>query len=93
MVVAKKATASLGKFQPKVKGAKDVKVKGGTGRKRLFQPLVQASGIEKKSNLEVLEKVLAKKPKLNMERALSNITPSSGGRNTGASEEYVLKYF
>jgi len=67
MHVAKKATASLGKFQEKLPKEKPLK---GNGKKRKFEPVNQEAGIEKTKNLEVLEKILRKKPKMNLEKAV-----------------------
>jgi regulator of ribosome biosynthesis len=69
MHVAKKATASLGKFQEKLPKEKPLKK---TGKKRQFEPLVQSPGIEKNKNLEVLERIMNKKPKINVEKAVDN---------------------
>jgi len=68
MHVAKKATASLGKFQEKLPKEKPLK---STGRKRQFEPLVQDSGVEKTKNLDVLDQIMNKKPKITIERAVS----------------------
>jgi len=65
--VAHKATASLGKFQPKVPGKN--KPPKGTGKKRQFQPLINSE--EKSRNLDVLQKIMNKKPKVDMEKAIS----------------------
>ena len=72
--LAKNSTASLGKFQEKLSGkleksnneaAKKIK-----GPKRKFDPLISASGIEKEKNLKVLEMISAKKPKLDINKAV-----------------------
>ena len=68
MHVAKKATASLGKFQEKLPKEKPLKK---TGKKRQFEPLVQGAGVEKNKNLEVLDKIMNKKPKLVVEKAVN----------------------
>jgi len=72
MHVAKKATASLGKFQEKLPKEKPLKK---TGKKRQFEPLIQAAGIEKSKNLEVLDRIMNKKPKIVAEAAPSFQTP------------------
>jgi len=68
MHVAKKATASLGKFQAKLPKEKPLKK---TGKKRQFEPLIQEAGVEKNKNLEVLDRIMNKKPKLVLEKAVS----------------------
>jgi len=68
MHVAKGATASLGKFQEKLPKEKPLKK---TGKKRTFDPMVQAPGTEKSMNLDVLNRIINKKPKLNLESAVS----------------------
>jgi len=66
--VAKTATASLGKFQDKLPKEK---LMGKPGKKRSFEPYVQPPNWEKEKNLGVLEKVLNKKPKTNLEKAVN----------------------
>jgi regulator of ribosome biosynthesis len=70
MHVAKKATASLGKFQAKLPKEKPLK---GTGKKRKFDPLVIDSNKEKSKNLEVLSKVMSKKPKIDIDKAVKHV--------------------
>uniref|UniRef100_A0A914BZB6 Ribosome biogenesis regulatory protein homolog n=1 Tax=Acrobeloides nanus TaxID=290746 RepID=A0A914BZB6_9BILA len=57
---AKVATASAGKFQPDIKGEKTPKL----GKKRQFAPNEQGTADERKRQLEILEKIETKKPKL-----------------------------
>ncbi len=67
---AKKSTASLGKFQQRLPGQLekvDAK-KGSTGRKRKFEPLVNAG--EKEKSLKILEQISNKAPKLDMTKAV-----------------------
>ena len=68
MHVAKKATASLGKFQAKLPNEKPLK---NTGKKRKFDPVTQENGIEKTKNLDVLDKILNKKPLLDVEKVVN----------------------
>ncbi|CAG7835924.1 unnamed protein product [Allacma fusca] len=68
MHVAKKATASLGKFQQKLPREKPLK---NAGKKRKFEPLVQESGKEKNMNLNVLDNVMNKKPLMATEKLVS----------------------
>ncbi len=70
--VAHKATASLGKFQPKLGKVKPPK---GTGKKRKFDPLISKG--EKSKNLDVLEKIMNKRPKIDVEKAMSKVTGPS----------------
>jgi len=67
MHVAKKATASLGKFQAKLPKEKPLK---NTGKKRQFDSVNQSADVEKSKNMGVLEKILSKKPKITIEKAV-----------------------
>lgn len=72
ITVAKASTASVGKFQnklPKEKEAVGISalVPGGT-RKRKLPPV--SGGIEKQRNLDIVESILSKKPKLDIEKAV-----------------------
>jgi len=69
---ANKATASLGKFQPKVGKVKPLK---GSGKKRQFDPLINSQ--EKAKNLSVLDKIMNKKPKIDVEPVVSKSVGSS----------------
>lgn len=71
--MARSSTASLGKFQnklPKEKEAKGVAdITPGSSRKRKLPPV---SGTQERSeNLAIAEKVLNKKPKLDIEKAVA----------------------
>ena len=72
--LAKKSTASLGKFQGKlsnklekssIEAAKKIK-----GPKRKFDPVISQSGEEKERNLRVLDLITSKKPKLDINKAV-----------------------
>ena len=72
--LAKRSTASLGKFQEKLssrlekcnnEAAKKVK-----GSKRKFDPLISESGAEKERNLKVLDQITSKQPKLDINKAV-----------------------
>jgi regulator of ribosome biosynthesis len=67
--LAKKSTASLGKFQEKLPKAMEKKAKP-EGQKRKFEPLVQDANKEKNKNLEILEKLTSKKSKLDVSKAV-----------------------
>jgi len=73
--LAKKSTASLGKFQEKLANSKleqkaaSSKVKG---VKRKFDPLVSKDGSEKARNLKVLDNLMNKKPKLDVNKAVGH---------------------
>jgi len=73
--LAKKSTASLGKFQEKLasskleKKVKETKVKGA---KRKFDPLVSGDGSEKARDLKVLDNLMNKKPKLDVNKAVGH---------------------
>ena len=66
------STASLGKFQDKLSGQMEKTAakggKGGTGKKRKFEPLVNAG--EREKSLKILEQMSSKKPKIDMAQAV-----------------------
>lgn len=66
--LAKKSTASLGKFQEKLPSALEKKVKPVKGKKRKFEPLINAS--EKEKNLQVLQQITNKKSNLDVTKAV-----------------------
>jgi len=72
--LAKKSTASLGKFQEKLSGslekANSEAAKKVKGPKRKFDPLVMDSAAEKEKNLKLLESITSKKPKLDINKAV-----------------------
>lgn len=71
MTVAKTSTASLGKFQqglPKEKESKNVKPFLPSATKRKL-PVPKISD-EKKQNMILIDNILNKKPKLNIEKAV-----------------------
>lgn len=73
ITVAKSSTASLGKFQnklPKEKEARGVTdITPGSSRKRKLPPV---SGTQERSeNLAIVDSVLNKKPKLDIEKAVA----------------------
>jgi len=59
---AKKATASIGNFEPNMKGERKPRV----GERRKFTPNIDSDGMaaEKRGQLAILEKLQSKKPKL-----------------------------
>lgn len=65
----------MGKFQPKVGKVKPLK---GTGKKRQFDPLINNQ--EKSKNLDVLQKIMNKKPKIDVEMAVSKAMGSGSGK-------------
>jgi regulator of ribosome biosynthesis len=70
--VAKASTASLGKFQrnlPKEKRAKNIGPLLPSGKKRKLAPPTPVQ--ERKSNLDILDGILNKKPKLDIEKAVN----------------------
>jgi regulator of ribosome biosynthesis len=68
--LAKKSTASLGKFQEKLPTAMEKKASKPQGAKRKFEPLVGDSNHEKTKNLEILDKLTSKKSKLDVSKAV-----------------------
>lgn len=75
MTVAKASTASLGKFQNKLPKEKEARGKGvrelipGVERKRKMP--VPNSKVERENNLNVLDGILNKRPKIDIEKAVS----------------------
>ncbi|XP_069692293.1 ribosome biogenesis regulatory protein homolog [Periplaneta americana] len=72
--VAKISTASIGKFQdslPKEKRAKNIGPLLPSGKKRKLAPLNSAE--ERKSNINILDGILNKKPKLDIEKAVNKM--------------------
>jgi len=70
--VARASTASLGKFQgslPKEKRAKNVGALLPNNRKRRSAPPTAVQ--ERKSNMDILDSILNKKPKLDIEKAVN----------------------
>ncbi|KAM5158136.1 ribosome biogenesis regulatory protein homolog isoform 2-T2 [Mantella aurantiaca] len=68
MHVAKRSTASMGRFQDKLPKEKEPK---NTGKKRKFQPLVGDFGAEKNKQLEMLKIMDSKKPRLDVTKAVN----------------------
>lgn len=66
--LAKKSTASLGKFQPNLPGSLEKNIKPPKGKKRKFDPLV--SDTEKDKNMKILEQITSKAPKLDLKKAV-----------------------
>lgn len=73
VTVAKASTASLGKFQdklPKEKEAKGVSaITPGASRKRKMPPV--SGEVERNENLSIVDSILNKRPKLDVEKAIS----------------------
>ncbi|XP_022114034.2 ribosome biogenesis regulatory protein homolog [Pieris rapae] len=73
--VAKASTASLGRFQDKLPKEKDARGKGvhelipGKERKRKLP--VPTPAAEKEHNLSIIDRILKKRPKIDMEKAVS----------------------
>jgi hypothetical protein len=86
MSVAKFSTASLGKFQgnlPKEKQAKNIKALLPNCKKRKPAPLTPVE--ERKSNLDILDNILGKKPKLDIEKAVNRVLNTE-------QREYVMQF-
>ena len=70
--MAKVSTASVGKFQaglPKEKRAKEIGSLLSSGKKRKLTALTPAE--ERKFNLNIVDKILNKQPKLDIEKAVN----------------------
>ncbi|XP_075684415.1 ribosome biogenesis regulatory protein homolog [Rhinoderma darwinii] len=68
MHVAKRSTASVGRFQDKLPKEKEPK---NMGKRRKFQPLVGDFKAEKSKQLEILKTMNSKKPKIDVTRAVN----------------------
>ncbi|XP_077126708.1 ribosome biogenesis regulatory protein homolog [Ranitomeya variabilis] len=68
LYVAKRSTASLGRFQAKLPQEKEPK---NTGKKRKFQPLLGDFGAERSKQLEILKIMDSKKPKMDVTKAVN----------------------
>ena len=66
--LAKKATASLGKFQENLPKKLEKQVKAPNAKKRKFDPLVSSD--EKAKNLRVLNELTSKKAKMDVTKAV-----------------------
>ncbi|CAH0719571.1 unnamed protein product, partial [Brenthis ino] len=73
--VAKASTASLGKFQDKLPKEKEARGKGIheliPGKERKRKAPVPTPQAEKENNLNMIDRILNKRPKIDMERAVS----------------------
>lgn len=71
--MARASTASVGKFQSKLSQEKEARgvaaITPGASRKRKLPPVSPAE--EQKQNLSIVETVLSKKPKIDIEKAVS----------------------
>ncbi|CAG9584572.1 unnamed protein product [Danaus chrysippus] len=74
-VVAKASTASLGKFQDKLPKEQEARGKGVheliPGKERKRRAPVPTPQVEKQNNLNLIDKILSKRPKIDMEKAVS----------------------
>ncbi|XP_075069695.1 ribosome biogenesis regulatory protein homolog [Mixophyes fleayi] len=68
MHVARRSTASMGRFQDKLPKEKEPR---NVGKKRKFQPLMGDFGAEKNKQLELLKIMDSKKPVLNVTKAVN----------------------
>lgn len=73
--VAKASTASLGKFQDKLPKEKEARGKGIheliPGKERKRRPAVPTPQAERESNLSLLDSILNKRPKIDMDKAVA----------------------
>lgn len=74
-VVAKASTASLGKFQDKLPKEKEARGKGIheliPGKERKRKAPVPTPQAEKENNLNLLDSILNKRPKIDMDKAVA----------------------
>lgn len=68
---ARTATASVGKFQDKLPKEKVHPAGEKRGKKRKFDPLMGDMEVEKKKNMAIIDRLLKKGPKINMEKAVN----------------------
>lgn len=73
VTVSKASTASLGKFQPKLPKEKDARgisaIVPGSSRKRKPPPV--SGKVERAENLTMIDSILNKKPKIDIEKAVA----------------------
>jgi len=81
---AKHATASLGKYAEKIPKEKTAR---NAGKKRKFLPNENAIPKEKDKALEIWQRMEAKKPKLDIEKAVSSKVRARGKRNTTEDDD------
>ncbi|XP_023943215.2 ribosome biogenesis regulatory protein homolog [Bicyclus anynana] len=109
-VVAKASTASLGKFQDKLPKEKEARGKGVheliPGKERKRKAPIPTPQVEKENNLNLIDRILNKRPKIDMEKAVSkhiheeqtqrseekkNMKPSKGPRKAKGKTNFSAK--
>lgn len=80
--VAKRATASLGRFEDKMKNEKPERNRG---KKRKFDPVVGGLASEKSRQISILNEITGKQPKLNKDRA-ANILINQENRSRSSDK-------
>ena len=68
--LAKKATASLGKFQDKLPKSLENKIQKPKGKKRKFDSVVGKNDVEKAKNMKVLDLISSKQPKIDVSKGV-----------------------
>jgi regulator of ribosome biosynthesis len=87
----KTATASLGKFDPKLKNEPKMK---SLGKKNKFDPVVLGTDVEKKKSLGVLDKVTKAKEKgklLNIKKAVNKLQVENEGKARDRKQKKIKK--
>ncbi|KAG7303004.1 hypothetical protein JYU34_013012 [Plutella xylostella] len=110
-IVAKASTASLGKFQDKLPKEKEARGKGIheliPGKERKRKAPIPNSTVEKENNLNLLDRILNKRPKIDLDKAVNqhihheqversnekkNFKPSKGkGKGKGNASNFSAK--
>ncbi|XP_068090904.1 ribosome biogenesis regulatory protein homolog [Hyperolius riggenbachi] len=88
MHVAKRSTASMGRFQDKLPKEKEPKNKG---KKRKFQPLLGDFGAEKNKQLEILKLLGNNKPVLNVTKAVNKQMREEDAAEAAAKRRKTFK--
>jgi regulator of ribosome biosynthesis len=69
--IARVSTASLGKFQPKLPKEKPIKQNVLTAKRKRANHALVTPSVEQSSQLKIIEGILSKKPKIDMEKAFN----------------------
>ncbi|VDK21593.1 unnamed protein product [Anisakis simplex] len=85
---ARQATASLGKFQPKLR---DEKIPRKTGKTHQFAPNETSVATERKRHLEIVDQILAKKSVVNESRLNVSSQETSEQAKKGPSKRHAAR--
>lgn len=69
--IARVSTASLGKFQPKLPKEKPIKQNAITNKRKRANHALVTPSVEQSTQLKIIDGILSKKPKIDMEKAFN----------------------